>query len=531
MKKKIIAYVLLITMIMLILIPATGCSINQEQQKPYIADIDLEGYTSDKKLEPAQELLTCNVDEYIMDLTLDTKKKRLSGEVVMNLTNQTEDVLNKICIRNYAASILEKAKKGSSKIESIMITETNENLNFDVQADASVIYADLFQHTLEPGKTISLKVTFCTDIPAQKSRFGYIEEDKNSIFQLSFCFPMIAMYENEKWNENPYVEVGEPTYSKITNYHVTLHAPEEYVIVASGNEETQGTITTIEGENMRDMSIVASNYMNVETETICGVQINNYVLDYEHLETYNELSMESAKDAVALYTELIGKFPYEELDVVQTFISGGMEYPGLVMIGYPNIENVTDIYKYSSYESLCVVIAHEVAHQWFYVAIGNDQYMEPWLDEGFAQYCSNVLYLQSGKNSLLKAIKSDNQRDRIRSNTPKCATENEFNEYMSNYVEQVIGEKYIINKPYYAYLGKDGDYKEYVQHIYDGGSFFLYELREAMGDGAFFHMLKEYYNNYYMNSVKGTDFIEAVKTFDDSGKVDKIVEKYIETAN
>ena len=31
-------------------------------------------------------------------------------------------------------------------------------------------------------------------------------------------------------------------------------------------------------------------------------------------------------------------------------------------------------------------LVHEVAHQWFYGLVGNDQFRDPWLDEGFATY-------------------------------------------------------------------------------------------------------------------------------------------------
>jgi aminopeptidase N len=37
------------------------------------------------------------------------------------------------------------------------------------------------------------------------------------------------------------------------------------------------------------------------------------------------------------------------------------------------------------------VVFHEVAHQWFYAQIGNDQQQEPWLDEGFADFSARYL--------------------------------------------------------------------------------------------------------------------------------------------
>jgi aminopeptidase N len=58
------------------------------------------------------------------------------------------------------------------------------------------------------------------------------------------------------------------------------------------------------------------------------------------------------------------------LDVVLVpFRYGGMEYPELVF-AYPSE----------------VAVVHEIAHQWWYGLVGDDQYHEPWLDESFATY-------------------------------------------------------------------------------------------------------------------------------------------------
>lgn len=520
--KKIISYSLIIVLGTLITISTLGCSQNVvTEKKPYVANIELGENTSTKKLESAQEILTCNVDNYTMDLTLDTENKNLSGKVIMNLTNQTEDTFDKLCIRNYAASILKNKGEGSSIIQSVTIAETNENLELEVKDDSSVVYVDLTKHILEPGKSISLNVTFSSDIPKQNDRFGYRKEKENAIFQLSFCFPMIAMYENGNWNENPYVDGAESVYSKVTDYYVTLHAPEEYMVAASGNEETNANTTTIEAKDVRDIAIVVSNYMSVETEIVCGVKINNYMLDYDNLEDYNKFSMESAKDSVALYTQLIGDYPYEELDVMQTFMSSATEYPGLVMIGYPDLKMPNEIAEHGSYSTECSLIAHEVAHQWFYASVGNDQYIEPWLDESFAEYCEDILYPQSGSKSYVDAVNADRQR--LGEN---CVPESkeEFEEEMASWIEQVLGEQVIINKPYNEY---DIDNNEYSINVYDGGKCFFYELRKAMGDSAFFHMLRTYYENYSLEIATGNDFLNAVRTFDNSKEVEKIIKKYI----
>ena len=72
------------------------------------------------------------------------------------------------------------------------------------------------------------------------------------------------------------------------------------------------------------------------------------------------------------YTRWYGAYRAPELDIVLWDGPGGMEWPELLM-------------------SRSGSIAHEVAHQWWYGIVGNDQYTEPWLDEAFATYSQKRL--------------------------------------------------------------------------------------------------------------------------------------------
>jgi aminopeptidase N len=86
------------------------------------------------------------------------------------------------------------------------------------------------------------------------------------------------------------------------------------------------------------------------------------------------LSRKDGAAAVDRFGKDFGHYPYGEIDLVMTSaFGGGMEYPGLVVLG-------------TTEEGSAVV--HEVAHQWWYGIIGNDEYGAPWLDESFAQYAN-----------------------------------------------------------------------------------------------------------------------------------------------
>ena len=60
-------------------------------------------------------------------------------------------------------------------------------------------------------------------------------------------------------------------------------------------------------------------------------------------------------------------------------------------------------------------LIHEIAHQWFYGLVGNDQVQEPWIDEGLAQYLTYRYLLESkGSDSASSFARSFFQRwDRV----------------------------------------------------------------------------------------------------------------------
>ncbi|MEO6715288.1 MAG: hypothetical protein ABIM89_17955 [Mycobacteriales bacterium] len=78
-------------------------------------------------------------------------------------------------------------------------------------------------------------------------------------------------------------------------------------------------------------------------------------------------------DSMAAYARLLGPFPYADLSVVVLpRLTGGIEFPGAIMLGAGEYRDPTG--------------SHEVAHEYFYGLVGNNQARDPWLDEGFATY-------------------------------------------------------------------------------------------------------------------------------------------------
>jgi len=86
----------------------------------------------------------------------------------------------------------------------------------------------------------------------------------------------------------------------------------------------------------------------------------------------------NARNVLDKLTATYGTYPYDRFIVARsTRSSSGNEYSGIVFLG-------------SSKLGSTYAVAHEVAHQWFYHLVGNDQLVAPWLDEGFAEYTGRL---------------------------------------------------------------------------------------------------------------------------------------------
>ena len=97
-------------------------------------------------------------------------------------------------------------------------------------------------------------------------------------------------------------------------------------------------------------------------------------------------ALDAAANAVRKLETRLGPYPYRTLRVVQSAGAYGMEGPGIAWIptGTPS-------------GNLTYLVTHEIAHQWFYGIVGNDQAREPFADEAATDFVARrILGLRRG---------------------------------------------------------------------------------------------------------------------------------------
>ena len=452
----------------------------------------------------------CTAQSYDMTVTLDTEKNIVSGYEDVSIRNTSEGELDRICFRYFA-----EAMSGDSAIQSAQELATGEALAVSVEKDATVVFVQL-NKPLPPGGDVKLRLSFSTVIPELDDRFGYHREESGKMYLLTFWAPQLAMLENGEWITSPYFDVGESTYNQMSDYTVSLTAPSDYVIAASGTQTTKDGVTEITAPNVREMAIVACNYMSEETQTEDGITFRMYRTGDDRYEKLYDVMLANAKEAVSLLNGKIGRYLYDELDIIPAFIQeGGMEMPGLVIEALP--ESGREI-QYGDYYSAAVTVAHEVAHQWFYCAIGDDQYREPWLDEAFATYYSDYVYHRTANDALRLADEYDKSAE----------------EGTADGSQLYVGDQYVeFDRPERHYINLScGSYTEadYGQYVYQDGAVFLNELHKSMGD-AFDEMMKEWYQTYANRIVHGNDFIRMVLKYRSDDEVKELLNQFLSDEN
>ncbi|WP_345443549.1 M1 family metallopeptidase [Actinoallomurus vinaceus] len=195
---------------------------------------------------------------------------------------------------------------------------------------------------------------------------------------LGNALPALAVRDGSQWHLDPYSILGESFYSLAADFKVTLDHPSTLKVPATGTStDTRGssgrTITTATATKVRDFAWAAGPFSEISATTPRGVKVNVY--RRSGISAGSARSMRStATAAVDAHARRFGAYPYGEVDVVldDDFSFGGMEYPGFVL---------------SKVDS--TVVAHELAHQWWYGIVGDDEFNAPWLDEAFADYATD----------------------------------------------------------------------------------------------------------------------------------------------
>ena len=363
-------------------------------------------------------------------------------------------------------------------IEVSQVIVDGESAEFRIEGeDRNILAVPLF-HELFPDERVKVEMFYEVQLPNVNHRFGYGEDTIN----IANFYPIACVYEDGVgFAKELYTANGDPFYSDIANYSVQITYDKDLTLSSSGDlqskkETAEQTTASIIGHKIRDFAIVLSDEFCVETKDVNGVVLNYYYYNDESAKS--TLSM--ASNALSFFSEKFGVYPYKQLSVVQSnFVYGGMEYPNLVMIS-----------DSLSRESMYYVIAHEIAHQWWYGVVGNDEYKEAWVDEALTEYSTALFF----ENYTEYGINYDTL----------ITNANTTFKFFYDIYESVCQK---VDTSMARSLREFDTEPEYVHSVYTQGMIMYDSLREIIGEKRFYKCCQSYFKKMAYKNASGAELI------------------------
>jgi aminopeptidase N len=195
-----------------------------------------------------------------------------------------------------------------------------------------------------------------------------------------------------------------------------------------------------------------------------------------------------AAPALRMFSETVGPYPYEKLDlIIGATQFGGMENSSAIVFT-PKLFVDLDGKRSRAFgvpEGIETVIAHEIAHQWFGDSVTGATWADFWLSEGFATYFAG-LFIE----------RHDGQQA--------------FQSYMEKAADAVFKYSKKAQTPIH-----DRDTEELFgllnANSYQKGAWVLHMLRSRLGDEIFLRGVRNYYQAHKNSTATTDDFRTALE--------------------
>ncbi|MGD8625231.1 MAG: helix-turn-helix domain-containing protein [Anaerolineae bacterium] len=414
---------------------------------------------------------------YKMEVDLDYENHSLDVWQRIDYTNVTSKTLSDLLL-----NVHPNFDRKNFELRDIKVDVDGELVQPETSALEVTLQVQL-PRPLLPDHHVTLFLDYGLSLPRINSNaefvqgtFGYGKQGVS----LGNWYPIVAPYREEEdkgWYAQHYFPVGDPYVSEVADYEVTITTTQDVVIAGTGTETHSGNRWHFEAQDARSFAFAASNKYMVSTAQAGDITVHSYYFPSD--QEAGQVALETAAQALELFTELYGPYPYADYRVAETEFGGGMEFTGLTFLGstfYAGYDGTTRT-------PLIPLTAHEVAHQWFYSLVGNDQVTEPWLDEAPAEYSAYLFYE--------RYLPDDTDWWWFYAVDQWTPTGN---------VDSIL------------YLFRD-DSRPYYDAVYRRGAQFMRDLRETMGDPAFFGFLAEYQRRYAYRLATSRDFFALVQEY------------------
>lgn len=429
-----------------------------------------------------------DLPRYAIEIELKPDENLLLGQADIRIVNTSPDLWKNLVFRLYP---MLSHYKGKMVLQSAVVNQAAAPFGYEAHTTAVRI---ALPKPLAPKEVAQVHLNWQLEIPAlpDKSDSYVLFGASQQMLTLPLFYPSLAVYKPEArlepgvwWLDEGTIR-GDAAFSVASLFMVTATMPADQVPVTSGTLIT----STFVGENLarhvwvtgpsREFLLHTSRLFRTTFTEANGTRVTSYWLPGQ--EAMGIAALNDAIAALRIYSDRFGPYPYRDLRIAPAPLSfRGMEYPQVSLIG---------VELYDRFRGdLEILVAHEVAHQWWYQMVHNDPVNEPWLDEALAEY-SVKLYFED--------LHGQKQSDKVLLNRwqiPVNGLENQDNDLV---LDQAVD----------AFASSS----QYETIIYGKGALFYDTLRQTLGKRRFERFLQSYLTTHLYQIVDTADWADALRT-------------------
>ena len=365
---------------------------------------------------------------------------------------------------------------------------------------------------LAPGDTLTVDLEWesrLSVIPRRQGRQG-------RRFDFVQWYPKVVVYDRFGWETHPLYMAGE-FYGEISTYDVSLDLPDDQVAAATGvpvegdpgwaaARATPATPVTLQSdwyasrppagalaawgpasagrkrvrfyaEQVHDFALSLNPDYVYEEGRFGATVLRTLYLPQDRASWGGGLVIQRMARLLGWMDTLFGAYPWPQFTALHRIEGGGTEFPMVVMNGGPG-------------EGL---IFHEGGHEYLYGILGNNEWRDGWLDEGFTSF-QTAWHSQIGRREVPGARSSGAT---ARGPSATGAGRAGGGAQMAILGMDLDGWSQPLSLPAELYA----DFSVYNQMVYSKGALFFEMLRYVVGEDAFRRGLREYFARWKLRHV------------------------------
>lgn len=420
---------------------------------------------------------------YQLALVIDPTNSQYKAKAHITTSNLTDFDLPDLVFRLYPnASAIYGGKIGINTV-----TFNGQLIDFQFFLDNTALKIEPPQ-SIKPGHTVVIEFDYFIELPQDFSSqrvYGIFNHStKERILTFANWFPILAAHQDDTWSVGKIDGIGDAVTSDTALFLVEITTPREWSVITTGigintfDFEDAFTHYFVSGPT-RDFMVVASPSLEVETRIVDDLKIQQWGISETKISW--DLALNVARASVETFSNYYGQYPFTEIDIVAVplNLAVGVEYPGLILISEKDYQDHPD-----AANELTVVIAHEIAHQWWYSIVGNDVTSNPWQDEALTTF-STYDFLKTFNPGIYQYLR------------------NSYNQRVA--AHQQINGNQSFTQPVSAFTTQPSAYSTLV---YIKGALFFDALRSKLGDKEFNNALRSYYTRNAYQIASPNDLLD-----------------------